>query len=54
MGDGWQRYIAACLPDGTRTVVAFDDFDPLTMEVLTPGRELLATEPIENRHSLSP
>jgi hypothetical protein len=37
VGDGWQRHLAVRLRDGTRAVVAFDDYDPLTM---TPWEEL--------------
>lgn len=38
VGDGWQRAFWAILPDGSRAVVTFDEFDPVTMrEADGPG-----------------
>jgi hypothetical protein len=34
VGDGWQRWILARLPDGSEKLVRFDEFDPLTMTAL--------------------
>ena len=37
LGDGFQRDLAVRLADGTRAVVAFDDYDPLTMQPWQPA-----------------
>lgn len=36
VGDGWQRWIWARLPDGSEKPVRFDEFNPRTMVALTP------------------
>ena len=37
IGDGWQRYLWVVLPNGERTYVAFDEFNPATMKPTSPG-----------------
>ena len=40
VGDGWQRWIMARLPDGQEMPVRFDDFDPQTMVALASSSRL--------------
>ena len=36
VGDGFQRLLLARLADGREEVVSFDEYDPQSMEPLTP------------------
>jgi hypothetical protein len=45
VGDGWQRWILARLPDGSEKLVRFDEFDPFTMNALDIATRSLPNPP---------
>jgi hypothetical protein len=43
VGDGWERYLWARLPDGREALVSFGDFDPATMVALAEVKQRTST-----------